>query len=194
MQAKSSLAAHCCLWARTPGRNLAQWYLPSVGKFASSDWQARAPRSAGRPGWTEGCNEDIFSLLADLLQPTDLNSLFPSWQNEIQASRDQKHLLFIYLVIHKVPHHHGIWKPPMNRREFPGAKSLQSFLTAIKIASWEFLCIFFFLSPTQNFYPLQQIIVGIKGKIESTWQKALAAFAYTLGWLQRSSFWSKHLF
>lgn len=85
------------------GQNLAQRRLPSVGKFASSDWQGWAPRSAGRPGWTEGCNEDIFSLLADLLQPTDLNSLFSSWHNEMQASRDQKHLPFIYLVIHKVP-------------------------------------------------------------------------------------------
>lgn len=104
MQANFSLALCCCLQALTPGtKNLAQRRLPSVGKFASSDWQGWAPRSAGRPGSTEGCNEDIFSLLADLLQPTDLNSLFSSGQNEMQASRDQKHLPFIYLVIHKIP-------------------------------------------------------------------------------------------
>lgn len=170
MKTESSSALLCCLRALAPRINLVQRCLPSVGKFALSDWQARAPRSAGRPGWTEGCNEDVFSLLADLLQPTDLNSLFSSWQNEIQSSRDQKHLPFIYLVIHKVPHLHGIWKPPVNWGEFPGAKSLQRFLTAIKIASWGSCLFFFLLSPAQNFYPLLQIIVGIKGKIESTWQ------------------------
>lgn len=78
----------------------------------------------------------------------------------------------------------------MNWGEFPRAKSLQCFLTAIKIASWGFF-FFFLLSPTQNFYPLLQIIVGIKGKIESTGQKALAEFAYALS--QCSSFWLKHL-
>lgn len=98
--AKSSWVSRCYLQAHALGINLAQQCLPSVGKFSSSDWQAWAAGSAGRPGWTEGCNEDIFSLLADLLQPTDLNSLFPSWQHEIQASRDQKHSPFIYLVIH----------------------------------------------------------------------------------------------
>lgn len=114
-------------------------------KICLSDWQAWALRSAGRLGWTEGCNEDIFSLLANLLQQTDLNSLFSSWQNEIQAIRDQKHLPFIYLVIHKVPHHHGIWKPAMNWGEFPRAKGLQGFLIAIKISSWGF-SFFSFLS------------------------------------------------
>lgn len=149
----------------TRDKNLAQRHLPSVGKFASSDWQAWALRSAGRPGWTEGCNEDICSLLADLLQPTDLNSLFSSWQNEKQASRDQKHLPFIYLVIHKVPHHHGIWKPPVNWGEFPGAKSLQCFLTAIKIASWGLVCFFHFFLLLIIFIHYCRSSWGLKGRL-----------------------------
>lgn len=149
----------------TRDKNLARRHLPSVGKFASSDWQAWVPRSAGRPGWTEGCNEDIFSLLADLLQPTDLNSLFSSWQNEIQASRDQKHLPFIYLVIHKVPHHHGIWKPPVNWGEFPGAKSLRCFLTAIKIASWGLVCFFPFFLLLIIFIHYCRSSWGLKGRL-----------------------------